>query len=866
MDVYRCSGSAAAQQSNLPGNYYGDFSPATRPEKDASFLNTRDRWEETGAAYPPFYDLLDGELLANPYQVNNDELEEQEQNSDEIFALELETRRELLELVHREFGHAEALRMSQPMFELTHDFYGEDLIPPVAHLSAQNLQLFSERFGPVNQEHMQHDETPHKNHYKPETVPKVSRAENESGESSGGGVNESEEGEEAEKQTSPSGQSEELTGPSGNDVDRSSGTDDGYTLDGCSANSTNGTNATSSGSACGSATTLKKNGSSAQVRRLSPSEGEGGREPVELKTEKTTRPKEDRPGDVTREKIDSTSFRKEPTSYQHYQVATELLSEDQLGASMAFSVPPKLKKEMCQLNSNKWRKEKRTGRATNESLMRRPGGNTIPELARGRSGIKYLKNWIASKGSYKFLAAQLVWKALMDDMVEVAKDAIAHNLIVSLLDTVDSSSRLCLLTELSVDQIVMLGKHEHGTHVVQKLFDAIDTKLEEEELLSRLKLSHVQQLSCDIYGMHVILRLLKNQFINNNLISVSILKNLADIVTHKHGCCVVQWCLKYSKSNDLIRTCVEMAESLAVSEHGNYVVQQVMSNYKPWRNTIFSKFSGRYVELANQKFSSMVVEKCLKLACPNWRSIIITELCEDSKRLTKLLEDKYGNYVIQTALNVSKGATRLIVEKSIRPLLPFIAHKHWMKRLKATLNKTTNSSPVNSSGRTSPKQEVASSSRFHRPADAERRTGRKTKKKNRGLSPMPGSVSPRSTSSTKSLPGLHSSRASPKTRRSAKGSGSSTATAGPPEATLANQHRSPRSSRRRAQAVNGERVLRGQNTSRKSVGPHQDTAKARKQKATNSRPQVAQPKVQEASNWAQMIHQNGGNKKFLLDL
>lgn len=846
MDVYRCSGSAAAQQSNLPGNYYGDFSPATGPEMDASFLNTsipRDRWEETGAAYPPFYDLLDGELLANPFQVNNDELEEQEQNSDEIFALELQTRRELLELVHREFGRAEALRMSQPtMFELTHDLYGEDIIPPVAHLSAQNLQLFSERFGPVNQEHMQHDarETPHKNHYKPETVPKVSRAENESGESSGGGVNESEEGEEeAVVQTSPSGQSE-LTGPSGNDVDRSSGTDDGYTLDGCSANSTIGTNATSSGSACGSATTFKKT-NGAQVRRLSPAEGERGREPVELKTEKTPRPKRDRPGVRSRERIDSTSFRKEPTSFQHYQVATELLIEDQVGAQTAFSEPPKLKTEKCQSNGNKWRKEKRTGRATKEALTRRPGGNTIPELARGRSGIKYLKNWIASKGSYKFLASQLVWKALMDDMVDVAKDAIAHNLIVSLLDTVDSSSRLCLLTELSVDQIVMLGKHEHGTHVVQKLFDAIDTKLEEEELLSRLKLSHVQQLSCDIYGMHVILRLLKNQFINNNLISVSILKNLTDIVTHKHGCCVVQWCLKYSKSNDLIRTCVEMAESLAVSEHGNYVVQQVMSNYKPWRNTIFSKFSGQYVELANQKFSSMVVEKCLKLACPNWRSIIITELCEDSKKLTKLLEDKYGNYVIQTALNVSKGATRLIVEKSIRPLLPFIAHKHWMKRLKATLAR----SPGNSSGRTSPKQEVASSSRFHRPADAERRTGRKTKKKIQGLAPMPGSVSPRSTSSTKSLPGLHSSRASPKTRRSAKGSGSFAATAGPPEATLANQHRSPRSSRRRAQA---------------------DTAKARKQKATNSRPQVAQPKVQKASNWAQMIHQNGGNKKFLLDL
>jgi hypothetical protein len=49
-----------------------------------------------------------------------------------------------------------------------------------------------------------------------------------------------------------------------------------------------------------------------------------------------------------------------------------------------------------------------------------------------------------------------------------------------------------------------------------------------------------------------------------------------------------------------------------------------------------------------QKFSSNVVEKCLKEACKPKRTKIIHEIINDPK-LPHILVDQFGNYVIQTA-------------------------------------------------------------------------------------------------------------------------------------------------------------------------------------------------------------------------
>lgn len=68
---------------------------------------------------------------------------------------------------------------------------------------------------------------------------------------------------------------------------------------------------------------------------------------------------------------------------------------------------------------------------------------------------------------------------------------------------------------------------------------------------------------------------------------------------------------------------------------------------------MLNQLDGNYGYLSMQKYSSNVVEKCLKFAGENSRARIIQELIQHP-HLGQILQDPYGNYVAQSALAESK--------------------------------------------------------------------------------------------------------------------------------------------------------------------------------------------------------------------
>ncbi|PHT50665.1 putative pumilio -like protein 7, chloroplastic [Capsicum baccatum] len=78
-----------------------------------------------------------------------------------------------------------------------------------------------------------------------------------------------------------------------------------------------------------------------------------------------------------------------------------------------------------------------------------------------------------------------------------------------------------------------------------------------------------------------------------------------------------------------------------------------------------SQFERRYVYLSRQKFSSHVIEKLLK-CFEESRSRIINELVSEP-HFDQLLQDPFANYVIQSALGVTKGSVRALLLHAVRP-------------------------------------------------------------------------------------------------------------------------------------------------------------------------------------------------------
>lgn len=95
-------------------------------------------------------------------------------------------------------------------------------------------------------------------------------------------------------------------------------------------------------------------------------------------------------------------------------------------------------------------------------------------------------------------------------------------------------------------------------------------------------------------------------------------------------------------------------EFIARKSCRNYVVQCVLDQKVPWAlAAVLDQLDGNFGHLSMQKHSSNVVERCLKLAKEEDCIKIIRELI-NSSRFLQILQDAYGNYVIQSALRQCK--------------------------------------------------------------------------------------------------------------------------------------------------------------------------------------------------------------------
>lgn len=82
-------------------------------------------------------------------------------------------------------------------------------------------------------------------------------------------------------------------------------------------------------------------------------------------------------------------------------------------------------------------------------------------------------------------------------------------------------------------------------------------------------------------------------------------------------------------------------------------------------------FRGNIPALSKQKFSSNVIEKCLRTAAYPVRRALVEEMLVASE-LEKMLRDSFANYVVQTAMDFADPETKTKLVEAIRPILPSI--------------------------------------------------------------------------------------------------------------------------------------------------------------------------------------------------
>ncbi|CCA66738.1 related to Drosophila pumilio protein and Mpt5p protein [Serendipita indica DSM 11827] len=310
----------------------------------------------------------------------------------------------------------------------------------------------------------------------------------------------------------------------------------------------------------------------------------------------------------------------------------------------------------------------------------------IPLMCKDQHGCRFLQKKL-EEGVPEH--RDIIFRETFKHFAELMTDPFGNYLCQKLLEYSTDEQRN-LICESVAGDLVTISLNMHGTRAVQKMIDFLSTQRQIVAIIRALSL-HVVTLIKDLNGNHVIQKCLNrlvpedNQFIYN-----AVATHCVEVATHRHGCCVLQRCIDHASETQRLQLVTEItyhALTLVQDPYGNYVVQYILDlNDNRFSDAVIRQFFGNVCALSVQKFSSNVIEKCIRVAEHNTRKLLIEELLNRS-RLEKLLRDSFGNYCVQTALDYAEPGQRMLLVEGIRPILPLIRNTPYGKRIQSKLQR-----------------------------------------------------------------------------------------------------------------------------------------------------------------------------------
>ncbi|KXJ96878.1 armadillo-type protein [Microdochium bolleyi] len=326
----------------------------------------------------------------------------------------------------------------------------------------------------------------------------------------------------------------------------------------------------------------------------------------------------------------------------------------------------------------------------------------IYEMAKDQHGCRYLQKQLEARNPEQI---HLIWKETNPHIVELMTDPFGNYLCQKLLEFCDDNERTVLIQNAS-HSMVDIALNQHGTRALQKMIEFVSSPVQVDLIIQALQRDVVSMIK-DLNGNHVIQKCLnKLTSADAEFIFSAVGGNCIEVGTHRHGCCVLQRCIDHASGPQktwLVARITDAALQLVQDPFGNYVVQYIIDLNEPsFTEPIVQNFLGQIGDLSRHKFSSNVIEKCLRCATEPSTDAMVRELL-NSGEMDKLLRDSFGNYVVQTALEHSSYSMKPQLADVIRPLLPSIRSTPYGRRLQAKIQAyDSHSRSTSSSGQVTP--------------------------------------------------------------------------------------------------------------------------------------------------------------------
>ncbi|KAK4694979.1 pumilio RNA-binding family, partial [Lecanoromycetidae sp. Uapishka_2] len=321
-------------------------------------------------------------------------------------------------------------------------------------------------------------------------------------------------------------------------------------------------------------------------------------------------------------------------------------------------------------------------RFTNVKLEQLQG--EILALCKDQHGCRYLQKKLEERNAEH---VHIIFLETHQHVVELMTDPFGNYLCQKLLEFSNDDQRTVLINN-AAPEMVKIALNSHGTRALQKMIEFVSTP-EQIQTVTNALTDRVVELIQDLNGNHVIQKCLNRlspedaQFIFD-----TVGLNCVAVGTHRHGCCVLQRCIDHAtgiQKAKLISQITANAFHLVQDPFGNYVLQYIVDLQEEcFTNPLCHAFQGQIPSLSKQKFSSNVIEKCIRGAEASVTRMMIDEML-NANELERMLKDSYANYVVQTAIDYADAECKGRLVEAVRPLLPLVRQTPHGRRIQSKI-------------------------------------------------------------------------------------------------------------------------------------------------------------------------------------
>eukprot|EP00939_MAST-03C_sp_MAST-3C-sp1_P000944 g944.t1 len=190
---------------------------------------------------------------------------------------------------------------------------------------------------------------------------------------------------------------------------------------------------------------------------------------------------------------------------------------------------------------------------------------------------------------------------------------------------------------------------------------------------------HIRVLMRDVFGNYVIQKLLRHGLPEHvNEIAVAMRSRVLDLSLDTYGCRVVQ--TAFQVVNKKMRA--ELAQELrphvkrcVKNQNANHVIQKCIENVEsPEKDFIIDTFVGEVYDFATHPYGCRVIQRILEYCSAMSQTKALMR--EIEKAATALMQDMYGNYVIQHIIqHGTKSERAALIDRVRGNMLSFSQHK-----------------------------------------------------------------------------------------------------------------------------------------------------------------------------------------------